>query len=289
MAIAFYTLRERKFLGYIQSRKGPNKPMLTALTIPIADAAKLISKEEKTTLTINHKYYLITPLVIINISLLLYPIYSHYNLILFIKFGALYFLSVSSARVYTTFIAGWSSNSKWGLLGALRGVAQTISYEVRISLIILLFIIHPSSINMILILQNHYSWLIIILIPIRIIWIVSILAETHRAPLDFAEGESELVSGFNVEYRSSPFALIFIAEYINILLMRVLSITIMTKNYNNLDLIVKRTIISFIFIWARGSLPRLRYDILINRLWKKFLPINLIWLLLVIPTILTIK
>jgi len=178
-------------------------------------------------------------------------------------------MAITRIIIYTTFIAGWSSSSKWGILGALRGIAQTISYEVRISLILILFIMHPASINLSFILLTQYSWLIYILLPLVITWVTSILAETHRTPFDFAEGESELVSGFNIEYRSSPFALIFIAEYINILLIRMFTMSLITTNYSNLDLIFKTTILSFIFIWARGALPRLRYDILIHVLWKK--------------------
>jgi len=231
----------------------------------------------------NSKFFLVSPAIIIILALLLWIIYPHYNLLFYIKFTILFFIVITSIRIYATFMAGWSSNSKWGMLGALRGIAQTISYEVRMSLILILFIMHPSSINLFDIVQNQYSWLIIIASPLIATWIISILAETHRTPFDFAEGESELVSGFNIEYRSSPFALIFIAEYINILIIRLISVSLVTKNYSNLDLILKTTAISFIFIWARGALPRLRYDILINALWKKFLPLTLLWLLFIIP------
>jgi len=289
LAIAFYTLRERKFLGYIQYRKGPNKPRLIALITPLADAIKLFLKEEKNTTRINQKYYLIAPSSIIIISLLLWPIYPHFNLSLFMKFSALYFLAITSIRIYTTFIAGWRSNSKWGLLGALRGIAQTISYEVSISLILILLIIYPSTINIFRVAQNQHCWTIILTIPLCIIWVISTLAETHRTPFDFREGESELVSGFNIEYRRSPFAIIFIAEYINILLIRLLSISVITTNYSNIDLVLKTTILSLAFIWARGSLPRLRYDILINALWKKFIPASLILSLFTIPLTITIK
>jgi len=179
-------------------------------------------------------------------------------------------MAITRIIIYTTFIAGWSASSKWGILGALRGIAQTISYEVRISLILILFVIHPASINLSFILLTQYSWLIYILLLLVIMWVTSILAETPRTPFDFAEGESELVSGFNIEYRCSPFALIFIAEYINILLIRIFTISLTRTNYSNLDLIFKTTILSFIFIWARRALPRLRYDILYTSYEKKF-------------------
>jgi len=288
IAIAFYTLSERKFLGYIQNRKGPNKPTMAALTIPIADAIKLFIKEEKNTIIRNIKYYFITPIIIIILAMILWPIFPHYRPSFFIKLRIFYFICITRIIIYTTFIAGWRSNSKWGLLGALRGIAQTISYEVRISLILICFIIHISRINLLTIIYNQYIWIIIFLLPLTIIWTISILAETHRTPLDFTEGESELVSGFNVEYRSSIFALIFIAEYINILIISLLSIAIITKRFYRTDLIIKRTIISFIFIWTRGALPRIRYDILINLLWKKILPTRLIWIL-IITSIIRIK
>lgn len=289
IAIAFYTLSERKFIGYIQYRKGPNKPNIMALAIPIADAAKLFSKEQNNTITSNQIHYLITPTIIIIFALLLWPIFPHYNSSYMIKFRILYFLCITGVRIYTTFIAGWRSNSSWGILGALRGVAQTISYEVRIALILISFILYPLIINLSNILQKQYSWLLLIIIPLSLSWIISILAETHRTPFDFTEGESELVSGFNIEYSSSLFALIFIAEYINILFISLLSISIITRNYSNTELIIKTTIISILFIWFRSSLPRLRYDSLIVILWKKILPLSLILILLNITIILLIK
>jgi len=285
LAIAFYTLRERKLLGYIQYRKGPNKPRILALAVPIGDARKLFLKEEKTTTISNIKYYSGAPIIIISLSLLLWPRYPHFNQSFIIKFRIAYFLCITRIRVYTTFIAGWGSNSKWGILGALRRIAQTISYEVRISLILIYFIIHSRKINILSIIQNEFTWIIVVSLPLTIAWFISILAETHRTPLDFTEGESELVSGFNIEYRSSIFAIIFIAEYINILFIRLLTISILTKNISNTELAIKTTATSIIFIWARGALPRLRYDILINCLWKKILPATLILLLLIIPII----
>lgn len=289
VAMAFYTLRERKFLGYIQNRKGPNKPTIIAIAVPIADASKLFLKEEKSTTIINLKYYLGAAISILILAMLLWPLFPHSKSLFFIKFSIIYFLCVTSINVYTTFIAGWRSSSKWRLLGALRGVAQTISYEVSISLIIICLIIYPLSINIINLSRDQYMWVIILTMPLIIAWLISILAETHRTPFDFAEGESELVSGFNIEYRRSPFALIFIAEYINILFIRLITISIISKRYTNTELLLKTTIISLIFIWARGTIPRLRYDILINLLWKKILPFTLSWLLFISPVIIFIK
>jgi len=223
---------------------------------------------------------MVAPLIIIILSIILWSIYPHFNQSLFLKFGIIYFLCITRIGVYATFIAGWGSNSKWRILGALRGVAQTISYEVRLSLILISFILYTIRINIIVTVQNQYIWVVFIFLPLRIAWTISILAETHRAPLDFTEGESELVSGFNIEYRRSIFALIFIAEYINILLIRLITSVILRSNWANLELIIKTVILSVIFIWARRALPRLRYDILIDSLWKKILPLSLTWFLI---------
>jgi len=279
LAIAFYTLIERKFIGYIQHRKGPNKPIVIGVIVPFSDASKLLLKEKKNTIAINIKYHIIAPLIMIILSIILWFIYPHFNQSLFLKFRIIYFLCITRVGVYTTFIAGWGSNSKWRILGALRGIAQTISYEVGLSLILISFILYIIRINVIVIVQNQYIWIIFIFLPLRIAWIISILAETHRAPLDFTEGESELVSGFNIEYRRSIFALIFIAEYINILLIRLMTSVVLSSNWINLELIIKTVTLSVMFIWTRRALPRLRYDILIDSLWKKILPLSLTWFL----------
>jgi len=191
----------------------------------------------------------------------------------------LYFLCVSSINVYTTFVAGWGSNSKYALLGALRGIAQTISYEVSISLLLLRALIIVYQIDISVININSFSWVIILFMPLFIMWFVTNLAETNRTPFDFAEGESELVSGFNVEYRSGLFALIFMAEYANILIMRLLSsiffIGMLIPVFINFSLIIKTIFLAIVFVWIRATLPRMRYDYLINLTWKVFLPIRL--------------
>ena len=264
IAIAFYTLIERKFLGYIQSRKGPNKPRVAGIIVPLRDAGKLLSKQENSSITSNLNLYTLGPVGIIILSLLLWPIFPHIHQTIFIKFSIVYFICVTRISIYATFIAGWASNSRWGALGTLRGIAQTISYEVRLLLIIICFILHQLKIDILNIFRDQYISTIILTAPLILIWLASITAETHRAPLDFIEGKSELVSGFNIKYRRSLFALIFISEYINILLIRLITIRITTKRLSNTELILKTTILSFIFIWRRGSLPWLRYDSLIN-------------------------
>jgi len=289
IAIAFYTLRERKLLGYMQYRKGPNKPSIIGIAVPLADANKLFLKEEKSIILSNTKYLFGAPIVIITLSLLSWPLYPHSNQSIFLKFGIIYFICLTRINVYATFIAGWGSNSKWRILGALRGIAQTISYEVRISLIIICIILHQIRTNILSLIYNHYLWTILIVLPLIAPWTISILAETHRAPLDFSEGESELVSGFNIEYRRSIFALIFIAEYINILFIRLMTVSIISRNLSNSELILKTVIISTIFIWARGALPRARYDILIDCLWKKILPLTLCLFIIILALIVNIS
>jgi len=289
IAIAFYTLTERKFIGYIQFRKGPNKPSIIAIIIPIADAGKLFSKEEKKIIPMNYKYYYWTPIIIIILSILLWPIFPHKNSIFIIKLRIIYFLCITRIIVYTTFLTGWRSNTKWSLLGALRGVAQRISYEVRISLILICFISHVSSININNIPREQFTWIIFLIIPLSLSWIIRIIAETHRTPFDFAEGESELVSGFNIEYKRSIFAIIFIAEYINIIIIRLITASVISKRWSRIELIIKTRLISIIFIFTRRALPRIRYDILINILWKKILPLRLIWIIIRISIILITK
>lgn len=288
VAIAFYTLIERKFIGYFQLRKGPNKVSLIGLPQPFADAIKLFVKEQNKPTLINKYFYIASPIIGLTLALLTWAIYPHSHPAIFIIFGILYFLCVSRINVYTTFISGWCSNSKYALLGALRSIAQTISYEVSIALILLSALVAIQSIDMATISINLKSWIILIFIPIIVIWFTTNLAETNRTPFDFAEGESELVSGFNTEYRRRIFALIFIAEYTNILLISLLSVILFTGtsfNHTIIDtfLITKTIIIAILFVWIRCTLPRIRYDKLIYLTWKRFLPSRLAVLLIITP------
>ena len=283
LAIAFYTLLERKALGYFQNRKGPNKVSLIGIPQPLADALKLFTKEISRPTFSNLTPFLISPIGRLFLALILWSIYPYLSSRFFITFGALFFLCVSRLNVYTTLGAGWASNSKYSLLGALRGVAQTISYEVRIALILLGALIISLTININLILSYQLTWPLIIIFPLAVTWFVTTLAETNRTPFDFAEGESELVSGFNTEFRRGPFALIFIAEYARILVIRLLSTIFFIPQSLSSFLIVIQTIIpAFLFIWIRASYPRIRYDRLIALTWKAFLPIVLSILVLIV-------
>jgi len=287
LAVAFFTLLERKGLGYFQIRKGPNKVGFAGLPQPLADAAKLFTKELISPTLTNTVPYFFAPILRLILALILWQLYPSEFITHNILWGVLFFLCVSSLNVYGTLVAGWSSNSKYSLLGALRAVAQTISYEVRLRLIILFSICASCSFNFLLInLKNEFVWIGFLMLPIAIIWFISCLAETNRAPFDFAEGESEIVSGFNVEYGGGTFALIFIAEYANILLISLISSVLFfggTYVFISSDIILFTKVLgfSFIFVWARATLPRLRYDLLITLAWKRFLPISLGGLLVI--------
>nr|QGZ09943.1 NADH dehydrogenase subunit 1 [Eisenia nordenskioldi nordenskioldi] len=285
LAMAFYTLMERKFLGYFHLRKGPNKVGVMGLPQPFADAIKLFVKEQANPTPSNQMPFLLAPTMGLILSLLLWTIYPHSHQSFFLQFSVLYFLCVSSMNVYTTFLAGWSSNSKYALLGALRGVAQTISYEVSMSLILLSPLILLTTLDFTS--MTMTSWVAFLMLPLFTIWFITNLAETNRTPFDFAEGESELVSGFNVEYSSGLFALIFMAEYANILMMSLFTSLIFFSFFlpfmSDLMLITQTVTLAALYVWIRATFPRMRYDHLMNLTWKSFLPLSLTILMLCPP------
>nr|UFZ12916.1 NADH dehydrogenase subunit 1 [Platyneuromus soror] len=281
IGVAFLTLLERKVLGYIQIRKGPNKVGFLGIPQPFCDAIKLFTKEQTYPVMSNYLIYYFSPIVSLFLSLVVWMVFPmewgmwNFNL------GILFFLCCLSVGVYTVMIAGWSSNSNYALLGGLRAVAQTISYEVSLALILMSFILLISSFSLICLSQyQKFIWFMFISLPLSLVWFVSCLAETNRTPFDFAEGESELVSGFNVEYSSGGFALIFLAEYASILFMSMLFVMMfMGGDVYSLFFFIKLTVIGFLFIWVRGTLPRYRYDMLMYLAWKSFLPLSLNYLL----------
>lgn len=284
LAIAFLTLVERKILGYIQLRKGPNIVGPYGILQPIADALKLFIKEPLRPSTSSISLFIIAPSLALTLAISIWiPIPMPYSLIN-LNLGALFILATSSLAVYSILWSGWASNSKYALFGALRAVAQTISYEVTLAIILLSVLLLNGSFTLsTLIITQKNIWLILPTWPLAIIWFVSTLAETNRAPFDLTEGESELVSGFNVEYAAGPFALFFIAEYINILLINALTTiiflnsTIITIHPNlfSINFTIKTLILTALFLWIRASYPRFRYDQLMHLLWKNFLPLTL--------------
>nr|QLY90213.1 NADH dehydrogenase subunit 1 [Hydraena gracilis] len=277
VGVAFLTLLERKVLGYIQIRKGPNKVGYMGIAQPFSDAIKLFSKESILPLMSNFNLYYMSPVFNLFLSLLLWMCMPFISIFLNFEMGMLYFLCISSLSVYTIMIAGWSSNSNYSLLGGIRSVAQTISYEVSLSLILLCFLFMVMSLNMIDFMKyQKMLWFIFLFLPLSGMWVISSLAETNRTPFDFAEGESELVSGFNVEYSGGGFALIFLAEYSNILFMSMLCcILFLGSNIFSFFFFLKLTFMSFFWVWVRGTLPRFRYDKLMYLAWKSFLPVSL--------------
>lgn len=284
ISVAFFTLLERKVLGYIQIRKGPNKVGLIGLIQPFADAIKLFSKETFLVLKSNYLYYLLSPILRILLILLLWQNLPIITLILNNLYGILIIFCILRLGVYGIIIAGWSSNSIYSLIGGIRRIAQTISYEVRIILLLLSEIFLIERFNLYLFKEFQiYLWFIFINIFCALLLIVRFLAELNRTPFDFAEGESELVSGFNTEYIRGRFALIFIAEYgIIIFIIIFFSIIFLGGNVINIFFYIIYLLIIFFVIWVRGTYPRFRYDNLIYLTWKSFLPVSLNILILVL-------
>nr|YP_010952579.1 NADH dehydrogenase subunit 1 [Theretra silhetensis]WMQ52912.1 NADH dehydrogenase subunit 1 [Theretra silhetensis] len=281
IGVAYLTLLERKVLGYIQIRKGPNKVGLIGILQPFSDAIKLFTKETTYPNFSNYYCYYFSPIISFILSLVIWVLVPYYFNMISFSLGLMFFLCCTSMGVYTVMIAGWSSNSNYALLGGLRAVAQTISYEVSMALILLSSIIMILDFNL---MSFYYYqkmvWMMFMMIPLSLMWVSSMLAETNRTPFDFAEGESELVSGFNIEYSSGGFALIFLAEYSSILFMSILFVIIYMGGYElNLFFYLKLSFISFLFIWVRGTLPRYRYDKLMYLSWKSYLPVSLNFLL----------
>nr|YP_010373928.1 NADH dehydrogenase subunit 1 [Coomaniella dentata]UPI13509.1 NADH dehydrogenase subunit 1 [Coomaniella dentata] len=281
IGVAFLTLLERKVLGYIQIRKGPNKAGFLGIPQPFSDAIKLFTKEQVYPLMSNYYIYYMAPVFNLFLSLILWMCMPFLGGLLNFNLGILFFLCCSSLSVYTIMIAGWSSNSNYSLLGSLRSVAQTISYEVSLILVLMPFLVLITSLNLLDFLNyQKLIWMFFISIPLALIWFTSSLAETNRTPFDFAEGESELVSGFNVEYSAGGFALIFMAEYANILFMSMMfALFFLGGDFLSFFFFFKLVFMSFVFLWVRGTLPRYRYDKLMYLAWKSFLPISLNFLI----------
>nr|ATL76755.1 NADH dehydrogenase subunit 1 [Aeorestes cinereus] len=284
LAVAFLTLLERKVLGYMQLRKGPNIVGPYGLLQPIADAVKLFTKEPLRPLTSSPTLFVIAPTLALTLALMMWtPLPMPYPLIN-MNLSILFMLALSSLAVYAILWSGWASNSKYALIGALRAVAQTISYEVTLAIIVMSLLLMSGTFTLsTLIITQEYLWLVVPAWPLMMMWFISTLAETNRAPFDLMEGESELVSGFNVEYAGGPFALFFLAEYANIIMMNTLTTILFLGAYNNpmlpelysMNLVIKTLMLTVLFLWVRASYPRFRYDQLMHLLWKNFLPLTL--------------
>nr|YP_009171105.1 NADH dehydrogenase subunit 1 [Ptyas dhumnades]AGT79940.1 NADH dehydrogenase subunit 1 [Ptyas dhumnades] len=287
IAVAFLTLLERKLLGYMQHRKGPNLVGPLGLLQPIADGLKLITKEPTKPTMSSPILFTLSPIMALTLALSSWAPMPMPNTLTNMNLGLLYIMAMSGMFTYTILWSGWSSNSKYPLIGAMRAVAQIISYEVTLGLIIISMATLTGGYSLTLFTETQeHTWLLLPSWPLAMMWFTSTLAETNRSPFDLTEGESELVSGFNVEFSAGPFALLFLAEYTNILLMNTLSATMFlnpgTTNPQlfTINLMTKTMLLTTLFLWTRASYPRFRYDQLMHLLWKQYLPLTLAMYLL---------
>ena len=297
IAVAYLTLVERKVIAAMQQRKGPNVVGIFGLLQPLADGLKLLLKETIIPAKANSFIFILAPVLTFMLSLVgwaVIPI-SDGMVLADLNIGLLYTLSISSLGVYGIITSGWSSNSKYAFLGSLRSAAQMVSYEVSIGLIVITVLMCAGSLNLTQIVRSQESmWYIVPLFPLFIMFFTSILAETNRAPFDLPEAEAELVAGYNVEYSGMGFALFFLGEYANMILMcsmcTILFLGGWLAPFNIIPFIwlpgaiwfgMKVVLLLFGFIWVRATFPRYRYDQLMRLGWKVFLPFSLGWVLFV--------
>ncbi len=292
LAVAYATYAERKVLAAIQLRKGPNVVGPFGLLQPFADALKMLMKETVIPSGSNRILFLMAPMLTFSLAMMAWAVIpvSDGWAIADINVGILYLFAISSLGVYGIIIAGWASNSKYAFMGALRSAAQMVSYEVSMGFVIVTVLICVGSLNLNdIVLAQTRLWFCIPLFPMFIIFFISTLAETNRSPFDLAEGESEIVAGFFVEYSAMSFALFFLGEYANMFLMSAMTTILFLggwlgpfglPNLGPFWFILKVCFCMFVFIWVRGTFPRYRYDQLMRLGWKVFLPFSLIYLVL---------
>ena len=290
ICVAFLTLMERKVIASMQMRKGPNVVGPFGLLQAFADGLKLMSKEVIIPTNANKALFILAPMITFSLALIGWAVIpvGYQRVLADINVGVLYLLAISSLGVYGIVIAGWASNSKYPFLGAIRSAAQMVSYEVSIGLIIITVLLCAGSLNLSqIVLSQQDCWYVFPLFPMFVVFFISILAETNRHPFDLPEAEAELVAGYNVEYSATPFALFFLGEYANMILMSAIAVILFLGGWlaphPALDFIpgfvwfvLKVVFMLFLFIWMRAALPRYRYDQLMRLGWKVFLPFSLI-------------
>ena len=302
--VAYYTYAERKVIGYMQVRIGPNRVGWRGLLQPIADAVKLMMKEIVLPTKADKTLFLIAPMISIAPALAAWAVFPFdEGLVLAdIHAGLLYILALTSLGVYGVIIAGWASNSKYALLGAMRSAAQIVAYEIAMGFALVGVLVAAGSLNLgeIVAAQSGslFTWFWLPLLPLFGVYLISGVAETNRAPFDVAEGESEIVAGFHVEYSGMAFAVFFLAEYANMILIAALSALLFLGGWLSplpqtwvdgvflLDdgfhwLLIKTFLFMFVFLWLRATFPRYRYDQIMRLGWKVFIPITIVWILVV--------
>lgn len=303
IAVAYYTYAERKVMGGMQRRQGPMTVGPFGLLQPIADGLKLFSKETIIPSGANRVVFLLAPMMLFALSLIAWAVipFDKGWVLANINVGILYLFAVSSMTVYGVIMAGWASNSRYAFLGGLRSASQMVSYEVSMGLIIVCVLLCAGSLNLQEIVEAPRPlWMQILLFPMFIVFLISILAETNRAPFDLPEGESEITGGFMVEYSAMAFALFFLGEYSAMILMSAMTTVLFLGGWlppfgmEFLDFVpgivwfaLKTALIMFVFLWARATLPRFRYDQLMRLGWKVFLPLTLVWVVLTAGLLIT--
>lgn len=296
IAVAYLTLAERRVIGFMQLRKGPNVVGPFGLFQPFADALKLMAKETILPAGADKIVFMIAPILTFVLAIVAWAVipFDAGLVLADINVGILYLFAISSLGVYGVIMAGWASNSKYAFLGALRSAAQMVSYEVSMGLVIITVLLCVGSLNLSHIIDAQRGmWFAIPLFPMFIVFFISTLAETNRAPFDLPEGESELVAGYFVEYSSMSFALFFLGEYANMILMSAMTALLFLGGWlppfdfapftwipGPLWFIIKIVAILFVFLWVRATTPRYRYDQLMRLGWKVFLPFSLLWVVL---------
>ncbi len=300
LSVAYLTLAERKVIGYIQVRIGPNRVGPRGLLQPIADGLKLMMKEIIVPTNANRYLFILAPVIALAPALAAWAVipFNGELVLADIDAGLLYILALTSLSVYGLIIAGWASNSKYAFLGALRSAAQVISYEIAMGFALVGVLIAAGSLNLsdIVVAQQGglLSWFWLPLLPLFVVYFLSGVAETNRAPFDVAEGESEIVAGFHVEYSGMTFALFFLAEYANMILIAALTSLMFLGGWLSpfegvpvigepsfFWLLVKMSAFLFLFLWFRATFPRYRYDQIMRLGWKVFIPVTIVWILVV--------
>ncbi len=297
ISVAMFVYAERKVIGFMHSRMGPNRVGPLGLFQTFADVFKLIMKEVILPTSANRFLFILAPLITLAPALAAWAVipFSAKMVLTNINAGLLYVLAMTSLGVYGIIIAGWASNSKYAFLGAMRSAAQIVSYEIAMGFALVGVLIAAGSLNLVEIVEAQqggvWNWFFLPLLPLFVIYFISGVAETNRAPFDVAEGESEIVAGFHVEYSGAPFAVFFLAEYANMILIAALSTTLFAGGWlspfpalipdHSLWFFLKTFFFCFLYLWFRSTFPRYRYDQIMRLGWKVFIPITIVWILVV--------